>query len=107
LMTINKLIVAAICLSGIAVSLASGVAVPMSLLSGAMFPLPEMPVGSLAGHTVEAFDFLPTAHAVEAMRREAVDLSLAAAAKLIQQRLEGEADRKIVEDYLSSVGEKR
>jgi len=43
---------------------------------------------------------------VEAMRREAVDLSLAAAAKLIERRLEGETDRKIVEDYLSSVGEK-
>jgi len=41
--------------------------------------------------------------AVEELRREAVDLSLAAASKLIGQRLTGEADRKLVESYLSSL----
>ncbi len=41
------------------------------------------------------------------LRREAIDLSLAAASKLIQQRLEGEGDRKIVEDYLSTLEEQR
>ncbi|MEK6688984.1 MAG: F0F1 ATP synthase subunit B [Gemmatimonadota bacterium] len=37
------------------------------------------------------------------IRREAVDLSLAAATRLIEQRLDGEADRKLVTDYLDSV----
>jgi F-type H+-transporting ATPase subunit b len=41
--------------------------------------------------------------AVTQLRREAVDLSLAAAAKLIGQRLDSAADRKIVEDYLASL----
>jgi len=41
--------------------------------------------------------------AVQELRREAVDLSLAAAAKLVQQRLDSEADRKLVMDYLGSV----
>ncbi len=41
--------------------------------------------------------------AVADLRREAVDLSLAAASKLVGQRLDGEADRKIVLDYLASV----
>ncbi len=41
--------------------------------------------------------------AVTELRREAVDLSLAAAAKLIQQRLDSKADRKIVEQYLDSL----
>lgn len=42
--------------------------------------------------------------AVAQLRREAVDLSLAAASKLIERRLDSDADRKIVEDYLGSVG---
>ncbi len=37
------------------------------------------------------------------LRREAVDLSLAAAAKLIGQRLDGPADRSLVERYLASL----
>jgi F-type H+-transporting ATPase subunit b len=37
------------------------------------------------------------------LRREAVDLSLAAAAKLIGQRLDGAADRSLVEGYLASL----
>jgi len=41
--------------------------------------------------------------AVADLRREAVDLSLAAASKLVGQRLEGEADRKIVLDYLATL----
>ena len=41
--------------------------------------------------------------ALTELRREAVDLSLAAAAKLIRQRLDEDADRKIVEDYLESL----
>jgi len=42
--------------------------------------------------------------AIAGLRREAVDLSLAAAARLIEQRLDSAADRKLVEQYLQSVG---
>ena len=42
--------------------------------------------------------------AIEELRREAVDLSLAAAGKLIGERLASETDRKLVEQYLSSLG---
>ena len=41
--------------------------------------------------------------AVETLRRECVELALSAASKLLQRRLDAEADRKIVEDYLSAV----
>jgi F-type H+-transporting ATPase subunit b len=41
--------------------------------------------------------------AVAELRREAVDLSLAAASKLVGQRLDGDADRKIVLDYLATL----
>jgi F-type H+-transporting ATPase subunit b len=44
--------------------------------------------------------------AITELRREAVDLSLAAAAKLIQQRLESHGDRKIVEEYLGTLEER-
>ncbi len=43
--------------------------------------------------------------AVTALRREAVDLSLAAATKLIGQKLDGAADRALVEQYLSTLGQ--
>ena len=42
--------------------------------------------------------------AVESVRREAVDLALAAAGKLLAERVDGDRDRKLVTDYLSSVG---
>src|SRR5215216_4357043 len=42
--------------------------------------------------------------AVAELRREAVDLSLAAASKLIGERLNAETDRKIVQEYLASLG---
>jgi F-type H+-transporting ATPase subunit b len=41
--------------------------------------------------------------AVAELRREAVDLSLAAASKLIGERLNSDSDRKIVQEYLSTV----
>lgn len=44
--------------------------------------------------------------AVQELRREAVDLSLAAAAKLLERRLDDAGDRKIVSDYLGSLGNK-
>ena len=42
--------------------------------------------------------------AVGQLRHDAVELSLAAAAKLIQERLDSDADRKIVEEYIDSLG---
>ncbi len=41
--------------------------------------------------------------AVAELRRTAVDLSLAAASKLIEQRLDSDADRKLVEEYLGTL----
>jgi F-type H+-transporting ATPase subunit b len=41
--------------------------------------------------------------AVTELRREAVDLSLAAASKLIEKRLDSEGDRQLVQEYLASV----
>src|SRR5215207_5713893 len=43
--------------------------------------------------------------AVADLRREAVDLSLAAASKLVGQRLDGDADRALVLNYLKSLGQ--
>lgn len=42
--------------------------------------------------------------AVVQLRREAVDLSLAAASKLIQERLDSAGDRKLVEQFIDSIG---
>jgi F-type H+-transporting ATPase subunit b len=42
--------------------------------------------------------------AVDALRREAVELSLAAAARLIRQRMDAESDRRLVEEFIDSVG---
>lgn len=41
--------------------------------------------------------------AVQELRREAVDLSLAAAGKLINERLDSDTDRKLVMSYLSNL----
>jgi F-type H+-transporting ATPase subunit b len=41
--------------------------------------------------------------AVNELRREAVDLSLAAASKLIGQRLDSDTDRRLVQEYLAGV----
>jgi F-type H+-transporting ATPase subunit b len=41
--------------------------------------------------------------AVADLRREAVELSLAAAARLVERNLDDEANRKIVVDFLSSL----
>lgn len=42
--------------------------------------------------------------AIIGLRREAVELSLAAASRLIEERLDGDRDRKLVADYLASLG---
>lgn len=41
--------------------------------------------------------------AVQALRREAVDLSIAAASRLIEKNLTGDANRKLVADYLAGL----
>lgn len=41
--------------------------------------------------------------AVDALRREAVDLSLAAASRLVERRLDSDDDRRIVQEYLGRV----
>ncbi len=41
--------------------------------------------------------------AITELRREAVDLSLAAASRLIGERLTSESDRKLVQDYLAGL----
>jgi len=38
------------------------------------------------------------------MRREAVDLALAGASKVIEQNLQSDTNRKLVEGYLSQLG---
>jgi F-type H+-transporting ATPase subunit b len=45
--------------------------------------------------------------AVVELRREAVDLSLAAASKLVGERLSSDTDRKIVTEYLASLETRR
>jgi len=42
--------------------------------------------------------------AVAELRREAVELSIAAATKVIERNLDTEADRRLVQDFLSSLG---
>ncbi|MEO5799488.1 MAG: F0F1 ATP synthase subunit B [Gemmatimonadales bacterium] len=44
--------------------------------------------------------------AVADLRREAVDIAIAAAGKVVGQRLDAAADRKLVEDYLAQIGNK-
>ncbi|HWZ28855.1 MAG TPA: F0F1 ATP synthase subunit B [Gemmatimonadales bacterium] len=41
--------------------------------------------------------------ALQALRREAVDLSIAAASRLIEKNLTGDANRKLVADYLADI----
>jgi F-type H+-transporting ATPase subunit b len=45
--------------------------------------------------------------AIVALRKEAVDLSLAAASKLIEERLSEDADRRLVEGYLKTLEARR
>lgn len=44
--------------------------------------------------------------ALAALRKDAVELSLAAASRLIEERLDSERDRKLVSDYLASLEER-
>jgi F-type H+-transporting ATPase subunit b len=42
--------------------------------------------------------------AIDSLRREAVELAMAAASRLVSQRLDSTADRKLVEDFLAGIG---
>jgi len=44
--------------------------------------------------------------ALETLRKESVELALSAAARLLQQKLDSEADRKLVEGYLGGLDRK-
>jgi F-type H+-transporting ATPase subunit b len=44
--------------------------------------------------------------AVADLRREAVDLSLAAASKLIEKRLDGDTDRKLVQEFIATLDDR-
>jgi ABC-2 type transport system permease protein len=54
---------------GEATNLASVALVPMVFLSGALFPMPAVPLFTLAGQYFELYDLLPATHAAEAMRQ--------------------------------------
>ncbi len=54
---------------GEAANLASSLLVPMVLLSGAMFPLPDATLFTVGGRAIQLYDLMPTAHASEALRQ--------------------------------------
>jgi ABC-2 type transport system permease protein len=54
---------------GEASNLSAVVGVLMALVSGAMYPMPDAPIATVAGRTIQLYDILPPAHAAEAMRR--------------------------------------
>lgn len=54
---------------GEAANLGGTLGVLMVLLSGAMYPMPDAPIATIAGRTIQIYDVLPPAHAAEAMRR--------------------------------------
>ncbi|MCE1252872.1 MAG: ABC transporter permease [Anaerolineae bacterium] len=52
-----------------ATTLSTAALLPMAFLSGAAFPVPAVPLGSLWGFQINLFDFLPATHAVNALTR--------------------------------------
>ena len=44
--------------------------------------------------------------AIQELRREAVDLSIAAASKLVESNLDSDANRRLVLDYLATIGQR-
>lgn len=54
---------------GEAANLAAIIGVMSVLLSGAMYPMPQMPLFTIAGQTVQVYDILPPAHATVALQR--------------------------------------
>jgi ABC-2 type transport system permease protein len=54
---------------GEAANLSAAIGVLMVLVSGALYPMPEMSIMTLAGRTIQVYDLFPPAHAGEALRR--------------------------------------
>ncbi len=54
---------------GEAANLATLFMMPMVFLSGAIFPMPPIPLFQIGGQSINAYDFMPSVHAAEAMRR--------------------------------------
>jgi ABC-2 type transport system permease protein len=54
---------------GEAANLGGVVMVVMALMSGAIYPMPDAPIATIAGQTIQVYDILPPTHASEAMRR--------------------------------------
>ncbi len=54
---------------GQAAMVATAIMIPVVFLSNTIFPMPPMPIATIAGRVINLYDFLPTAHASEAMRR--------------------------------------
>lgn len=54
---------------GEASNLSAVVGVLMALVSGAMYPMPDAPIATVAGRTIQLYDILPPAHAAEALRQ--------------------------------------
>ena len=54
---------------GEAANLGTLLLMPLAFLSGAVFPMPPLPLFTVAGRVIQAYDILPSAHAAEAMRR--------------------------------------
>jgi len=51
-----------------AANFGAGVLMPMVFLSGAMFPVPPVPLFEVGGHAISLWHLLPPTHVVEAMR---------------------------------------
>ena len=54
---------------GEAANLSAIIGVMLVILSGAMYPMPGVPITTIAGQTIQIYDLLPPAHAAEALRR--------------------------------------
>jgi ABC-2 type transport system permease protein len=52
-----------------AANLSASLGVMLVLLCDALYPVPEMPIATLFGRTIQVYDLLPTAHAAEALRK--------------------------------------
>jgi ABC-2 type transport system permease protein len=54
---------------GEAAAVSSAFLLPLALLSGGLFPMPDATVATIGGQAISLFDVLPTRHAAEALRR--------------------------------------
>jgi len=54
---------------GEAANLGAGVLVPVVFISDALYPMPDVPLFTVAGRTIQVYDLSPATHAAEAMRQ--------------------------------------